>query len=228
MPHHIPLALQNRIPVLYHHHHFSIKEICKILGLCKSTAYTALWHHRKAYRYELGWCCILSTSNVSFIRSLFHTQPVLYLDEIQDHLLQKRNVSVSFSTLVCTMSRIHYSNKKVAACASEQNKLRHAAFMNCIADMVTDLNMLMFIDETSKDQCTMVWRKGWSKVGVHCVDSQNFVCGQCYSILPILTLEGLITYDIIAGSITSEWFLQFLQDFVVSFISIDCTMLTVL
>jgi hypothetical protein len=36
------------------------------------------------------------------------------------------------------------------------------------------------------------------------------------SILPVLTLDGIITYDIIPGSVTLAWFLQFLRELVVS------------
>ncbi|KIK36704.1 hypothetical protein CY34DRAFT_39772, partial [Suillus luteus UH-Slu-Lm8-n1] len=35
-----------------------------------------------------------------------------------------------------------------------------------------------------------------------------------YSILPILTLDGIIAYDIIEGPVTSERFVQFLQEHV--------------
>ncbi|KAF8833341.1 hypothetical protein BDN67DRAFT_917217, partial [Paxillus ammoniavirescens] len=33
-----------------------------------------------------------------------------------------------------------------------------------------------------------------------------------YSILPTLTLDGIIAYDIIEGSVTGEHFIQFLKD----------------
>ncbi|KAJ8587036.1 hypothetical protein M405DRAFT_697948, partial [Rhizopogon salebrosus TDB-379] len=34
-----------------------------------------------------------------------------------------------------------------------------------------------------------------------------------YSILPILTLNGIIAYDIIEGPVTSERFVQFLREY---------------
>ncbi|KAF9225777.1 hypothetical protein BS17DRAFT_750166 [Gyrodon lividus] len=37
--------------------------------------------------------------------------------------------------------------------------------------------------------------------------------GTCYSIVPILTLDGIITYDIVEGSVTSDRFIQFLHDY---------------
>ncbi|KIK86889.1 hypothetical protein PAXRUDRAFT_152521, partial [Paxillus rubicundulus Ve08.2h10] len=38
-----------------------------------------------------------------------------------------------------------------------------------------------------------------------------------YSILPALTLDGIIAYNIIEGSITGECFVQFLKDHVMPF-----------
>ncbi|KDQ48867.1 hypothetical protein JAAARDRAFT_102744, partial [Jaapia argillacea MUCL 33604] len=58
-------------------------------------------------------------------------------------------------------------------------------------------------------------RKGWSQMGVRCLQSKPFVRGKRYSILPILMMDGIITYDIIEGSVTSERFVQFLRDHVI-------------
>ena len=45
----------------------------------------------------------------------------------------------------------------------------------------------------------------------------HFIRGQRFSILPILTLNGIIMYDIIPGSVNSEHFVQFLCELVVCF-----------
>ncbi|KAG2351152.1 hypothetical protein BDR07DRAFT_1321117, partial [Suillus spraguei] len=49
-----------------------------------------------------------------------------------------------------------------------------------------------------------------------CVQRKCFVRGKRYSILPILTLDGIIAYDIIEGPVTSERFVRFLREHVVS------------
>jgi hypothetical protein len=55
------------------------------------------------------------------------------------------------------------------------------------------------------------------------VQRRCFGRGERFSILPILTLDGIITYDIVPGSVTSERFLQFLHELVVSvFVSVFC------
>ena len=71
-------------------------------------------------------------------------------------------------------------------------------------------------DEASKDERTANRCKGWSKQGVRCVQRKCFVRGKRFSLLPILTLDGIIAHDIIEGSVTSERFVEFLHELVVS------------
>ena len=42
-----------------------------------------------------------------------------------------------------------------------------------------------------------------------------FVCGQQYSILLVLTMDGIITYDVIPGPVTSASFVEFLRELVI-------------
>jgi hypothetical protein len=142
-------------------------------------------------------------------------QHTLYLDEIQEELVAHRGVLVSISTLMQTLRRLDFSHKKVSARAIEHNEIMQAAFMNKIGTEVLDPAMLMFTDDTTKDERTSGRRSGWSRVGTQCVQWRCFVRGQHYSILPVLTLDGLITWDIIEGSVTSEQFVQFLRENVV-------------
>ena len=87
--------------------------------------------------------------------------------------------------------------------------------MNKIADVVTNLDMLMFVDEAACNRHTLGRSKGWAMMGQQCIQHRFFVCGECFSILPILTIDGIVTHDIIPGSVTAERFLQFLQDLVI-------------
>ena len=107
------------------------------------------------------------------------------------------------------------TNKDVSGRALERNVEQRAIFMNYMAEIVQDPNMLMFGDEAAKDERTCVRKRGWSLRGSRCIQRKCFVRGRRYSILPILTLDGIITYDIIEGSVTSERFVQFLRELVV-------------
>lgn len=104
----------------------------------------------------------------------------------------------------------------VSARALEQDDLRHSAFMNLIADKVPDPRMMMFIDEAARNRRTSQRSRGWALYGKECIQRRVFVRGERYSILPILTLDGIITYDIIPGPVSSKRFIQFLRELVVS------------
>jgi hypothetical protein len=149
------------------------------------------------------------------INALLSQDHTIYLDEIQEQLHTQRNVQVSIPTLTRTLRRLHFTNKDVSGWALEQNDELWAMYMNHIADVVTDPNMLMFGDEAAKDERTSGRRRGWLKWGSRCIQMKCFVRGRRYSILPILTLDSIITHDIIEGSVTTKRFIQFLQELVV-------------
>jgi transposase len=81
-------------------------------------------------------------------------QHTLYLDEIQEELVARRGVLVSISTLMQTLRRLDFSHKKVSARAIEHNEIMWAAFMNKIGTEVLNPAILMFTDETAKDEWT--------------------------------------------------------------------------
>ncbi|KIJ21119.1 hypothetical protein PAXINDRAFT_66214, partial [Paxillus involutus ATCC 200175] len=90
-------------------------------------------------------------------------------------------------------------------------------YMNCIAAEAPDVNMLMFVDEAAKDERTSVRRHGRSRKGVRCIARKCFVRGSRYSIVPVITLDGIIAYNIIEGPVNGARFVQFLKDHVMPF-----------
>lgn len=215
--------LKARIPVLFLEQGRSVQEICEILGIKKSLAYKTLQyvrdyavsHNPLAHRSSRPR--ILSGTVVEYILALLRERPTLYLDEIQYNLAMTHGIAVSLATLVRTLRRMHYSNKAVTKVAHERDDLRRAAFMNRIAEIITDPYMLMFADESAVDKRTSARRRGWAPLASRCVQRVCFVRGQRYSLLPILTLDGIITFKLFEGSVTGERFLEFLREFVVSF-----------
>jgi transposase len=87
--------------------------------------------------------------------------------------------------------------------------------MNRIADIITHPDILMFVHKAARDRRTSGRPKGWASMGRRCIQHRYFVRGQQYSILPILTIDGIITHNIIPGSVTSERFVHFLQELVI-------------
>jgi transposase len=213
--------LKARIPALFHQHGFNIKEICGLLDIKKTVVYQALSYARaygvpyNPHAHKPGRKCALSQGDLKFIVTLLNHRHSLYLDEIQERLRTECGTSVSITTLLYTLHRLHYSRKGASARALERDDLLRSAFMNRIADEVMNPDMLMFVDEAARNKRTSARMKGWSLVGKRCMQRTCFGRGQRFSILPILTLDGIITYDIVPGSVTSERFLQFLRELVV-------------
>jgi len=90
-----------------------------------------------------------------------------------------------------------------------------AIYMNRFAEIVTDPAMVMFIDEAARNKKNPSRKMGWSLKGMRAVQGRCFIRGQRFSILPVLTLDGIIAHDIIPGSVTSDLFVKFLREHIV-------------
>ncbi|KDQ52186.1 hypothetical protein JAAARDRAFT_107252, partial [Jaapia argillacea MUCL 33604] len=174
-PHAVSNDVKARIPVLYFEQALSIQDICKYLGVRKSLVYKTLQYHRdfgvsvNPHSRPCGRLRVLTPTDLTFIRRVLSRRHCTYLDEIQLQLAVHRNVHVSIPTLVCTLRRMQFSSKKVSVKALEWNDKLRAHYMNMIARIAPDPEMLMFADEAAKDERTLSRRKGWSLIGSRCV-----------------------------------------------------------
>jgi len=160
---------------------------------------------------------MLLPEDLKLIVALLKRRHYIYLDELQAEIYNIRGVTLSRSSITRTLHHLQYSHKHVSTHALERNDLMRSAFMNKITDQVPNPDMLIFTDEAACNTRTSAWTKGWSLVGRRCVQRRHFIRGQRFSILLILTLDGIVAYDIIPGSVNSERFVEFLCELVVRF-----------
>ncbi|OAX36843.1 hypothetical protein K503DRAFT_660889, partial [Rhizopogon vinicolor AM-OR11-026] len=92
----------------------------------------------------------------------------------------------SLSTFFRTLQRLGITRKKVSRRALERNDEKRAAFMNNLADIAPNPEMLMFGDKAAKNGHTLARSTGYSPRGTRCVQSGCFIRGTRWSILPIL------------------------------------------
>ena len=211
----LPRDLKACIPILYYEQNFTIKEICGLLGI-KTLSYSSTYGVPYNPHARTGGCHqILNREDIKFILALIECQHCIYLDEIQEELYQHCDCRPSIPTLVCTLQRLDHSWKCVSIHALERNDILHAAFMNTVAEKVPWPDMLMFLDEAARNWKTSGRTRGWALVGRRCVQRRFFVQGKQYSILLVLTMDGIITYDVIPGSVTSACFVKFLWELVI-------------
>ena len=76
---------------------------------------------------------------------------------------------------------------------------------------------LGFIDEVSKDECSVGRCHGRSKRGAQACKSQPFVHGQCTSTVGVLSVDGFVVGTSVEGSLTKASFLHWMEFTVVSF-----------
>ncbi len=159
MPTHIiSKDIKDRVPVLFYDQDYTVKEICLILGIKKSAVYLALsWFcsYSRPYNpdtHHIGRKQKLGHTDIQFICSLLKQQHCIYLGEIQNQLCMHCNINVSLFTLFHTLCILHFSQKSVSAKALEQNLMDHAIFMNKTADLLTNPDQLMSIDEVARNR----------------------------------------------------------------------------
>ncbi|KAH9168611.1 hypothetical protein EDB89DRAFT_1805417, partial [Lactarius sanguifluus] len=167
--------LKARIPLLFYEQHFTVKEICNIIGVEKSLVYKSLRyfdayvvahnpHAHKSSRHRM-----LSPLDIKFIVALVDWRHCIYLDEIKQELSEQRGCKVSLSTIYRMLQRLNINRKCISARAMERNDILHAAYMNHIADTVLNPDMLMFVDEAARNRNTSGRMKGWAYVGRQCI-----------------------------------------------------------
>ena len=198
-----------------------MKKIGSLLGIKKTLIYRSLAHVRyhnvpyNSHAHKFGCYRTLLHEDLKLIVTLLNRRHCIYFDELQAELYNIRGTFLSQPTLMCTLHQLHYSHKCVTTHALERDDLMRFKFMNRIADEVPNPDMLIFIDEAAHNRRASAWAKGWSLIERRCVQRRHFIHRQRFSILPILMLNGIITYDIILGSVDSKHFVQFLCELVV-------------
>jgi hypothetical protein len=161
---------------------------------------------------------ILERDDINYLDGILVAEPALYLDEIQDKLHEMRDVKVLLATLSQTLACLAVTHKHIAKEASEHNDLVCATWQAVMGQY--EPRQIVCIDEAGVDDHTNICRSGWAPLGQACVQWTSFLRGQKYSILPALSLDGILTLDIFKGSVNQECFIEFLQNNLVIFTGI--------
>jgi transposase len=211
----ISLELRERI-VSWRDMGLSISDIVLVSNRSQRAIYNILKNHDEYGQLSnpfthtrTGRKRILERDDVQFIDGLVSLQPGLYLDEIRDKLLEVREVDISLATISCTLSRISFTKKSISKEALERNEHLRAVWQGVMGKF--EPHQLVFIDESGVDDQTNVRRNGWAMMGQACVRRTSFLRGTKYSVLPALSINGILTLDIFEGSVNRERFIGFLD-----------------
>jgi hypothetical protein len=151
--------------------------------------------------------------DMDFLSGLLDSRPSLFLDEIQDSLSEVHEIDVSVATISHALAHLGTTKKLVSKEALERNELLRAMWQAEVG--LYPPEYFIWLNESSSDDITMHRTGGWASMGCACVQRATFLRGKWYSILPALSLEGIIAMDLFEGSVTKEKFISFLQNHLV-------------
>lgn len=195
-------------------------EIALLAGCSETTVYDILSLHRdfgqvvNPHHHPHGRPRTLNQGDMNYIYSILEANPTLYLDEIQHRLSETRDVDVSIATVCRALRQLAMAHKHIAKEAQERDELVRATWQAEYGDI--PMESFVWLDESSVDNRTNQRAEGWAPLGRACVRRDTFVRGQRFSVLPALTVNGIIALDIFEGSVTKARFVNFVREQIVS------------
>ncbi|KAJ8495206.1 hypothetical protein ONZ45_g12957 [Pleurotus djamor] len=156
-----------------------------------------------------GQPMVLRGLAVDFMLALIEREPDIYLDEIQNQLCELHDLHVSLPTISRTLKRLGFSSKKLSKAASERSE---EASLEFTAEVGRDPpEYFVCADEASVNVLTSYRENGWAYHGLRARKRARFTRGTRYSILPALSIEGIIYSRIKVGSYNGDDFLDWLD-----------------
>ena len=144
-----------------------------------------------------------STLSHATLRELYDLvifSPTLYLDEICTWFAAHRGLRLSVSAVHRGLERLGLTRKKLRRTAAQRDELTRAQWKADITSRFT-ATQLVFADESSKDNRTCQRRYGRAPSGQRACQAQTFARGVRYSILPALSVDGILTVRVVRGSV---------------------------
>jgi len=147
--------------------------------------------------------------DIQYIIDRVTRYPDIYLDELQELLARECGATASLSAIWQKLKVASLTKKKLSRAAAERCEelwLRYSAKIGGY-----DPEQLIFVDESSVDRRTTYRTRGWAARGAHAKCHAFFVRGKRFSVLPALSLTGIIHCDIIEGSFRTGTFYRFIK-----------------
>ncbi|KAJ3832627.1 hypothetical protein F5878DRAFT_654584 [Lentinula raphanica] len=164
MPRRYSDDLKARAVILYSDYWLTVQQICKYLGIKKTLVYKLINQYEsglvRGRRYPSGCPRTIDADDEDYITSLIKHRPCLYLDEIQEALLQARGRQISIPVLCHVLRKLKFTRKICSVKALERNENQRAYFMLHMARLAPHLDMLMFIDEAARNRQTSFRKYG--------------------------------------------------------------------
>ena len=136
-----------------------------------------------------GRCRLLSSSITAELHELLVESPSLLLNEIGEWLAIYHDQHISTTALHDNLKDLGLTYKRLKRIATEWDDAYRADWLHNMTSNYM-ANQLVFLDESSKDDCAILRRYGCTIQGQCAVESVSLNRGIQYSILPALTVDG--------------------------------------
>ncbi|CAA7260824.1 unnamed protein product [Cyclocybe aegerita] len=152
----------------------------------------------------------LSAEDVFFLHGCVNRTCDVYLDKLQESLGIMCQSHASIPTIWRTLRRAGYRMKKLSQNAVKRSARKCARYILKIATKYQS-NQLVFVDKSAADCRTTYRGYAWAIRGRRAVQKAFFVRGRRYSMLPAMSEEGILSFDIIEGSFNKRKFGRFID-----------------
>ncbi|OAG33765.1 hypothetical protein AYO21_12170 [Fonsecaea monophora] len=135
--------------------------------------------------------------------------PTAQRDEVCDLLKEEFNIEVHPTTAGRILKKLGLTRKRVNKINIRRDESLVTAFL---ANMTQySVEQLVCLDESAANERTSDRKYGWSPRGVPCRVRAFNRRSIRWSILPALTIDGWLDYEIFQGSFNGERFLAFVE-----------------
>jgi hypothetical protein len=167
---------------------------------------------KNPFSSRTGHSSQIKEGDIVYLHALLEANPALYLNELQTHLLSVRNINLLMATISQILTQYKLTLKQLHKVAAEQDEELWGIWK---ADMAQyqDPDVFVALDESAVHvnvralQCHFARR---SLARTPCIQRAAFLKGTQYSVLPVMTTQGIIALDIFEGSVTKDQFLAFI------------------
>jgi transposase len=199
---------------------WELAEVADVLGV--SSKSIECWAHH----YETHGCVdppsalrgrpwIINAQVIDELHELIRETPSLFLDEIADWLALYHDMPISTTALHKNLHNLGLTYKLLRKAAAERDDIARSEWLLEITTLYTT-DQLVVLDETSKDDRTIIRRYGHAPCGEDPFVEVSLDRGVRYSILPALTIDGYLAVRVVEGSIDGAEFYDFFVNDVVS------------
>ena len=152
--------------------------------------------------------------------------PTVYLNEVQFWLCIEEGVLISTSTIHQYQKHVlGFTNKHVTRTAIERNNKQCVQWYDEAQAMLYNFQILC-TDQSYIGDHTGTHQKGYAICGEECFVPSPFCWGDCYTVNPVLSVDGFIALEIVEGSMDGAKFYDFILLQVVSWVLHDRSNLT--